>query len=85
MPEFRRGDIVRVEYSSPRLLDEWLSGERAIGPGDVGVVKYATGNTGSQWVPDVTVEFPMIGCYGIHSANLRLMQRGEEPCSNPEI
>lgn len=77
-PLFKRGDIVRVEYRSPRMLDEWLSGRWPVGPGDVGIVKYATGETGSQFVCDVTVEFPMIGCYGVHSINLTLVQRAEE-------
>jgi hypothetical protein len=72
---FHRGDIVRVNYTSPRLLDEWLNGYRPIGPGDIGIVKYATGETGSQFVADVTVEFPMIGCYGVHSCNLVLVGR----------
>lgn len=84
MTEFRKGDIVRVEYSSPRLLNEWLEGRLDVGPADIGVVVFATGETGSQWVTNVTVEFPMIGRYGVHSANLRLVQRAEEPCIERE-
>ena len=77
--QFQKGDIVQVCYSSPREIEQWLNGERPVGQGDVGVVKWSTGApTGSVYVTDVSVTFPMIGTFGMHSCDLQLLQRAEE-------
>lgn len=84
---FAKGDIVRVQYASPKLIEEWMSGLRKVGPGDVGVVKFEpdlgsfTGSVGErgeyQYPGMVTVTFPMIGTFGMHTSNLVLVQRAE--------
>ena len=83
MVKFERGDIVQVCYSSPREIEQWLNGERPVGQDDVGVVKWSTlAPTGSQYMTDVSVTFPMIGTFGMHSCDLVLLQKAEEPCSS---
>lgn len=89
---FAKGDIVQVCYSSPRMIEEWMAGQRPVGPGDVGVVKYEpTLGVGHRSWPGqqktleqegwhnyvVSVTFPMIGTYGIHARDLRLLQKAE--------
>jgi len=75
---FKKGDVVQVDYSSPRFIDEWLSGLRPIGQGDIGVVTYDVHSEAPGYHGSVSVHFPMIGTYGMHSSNLRVVQR----CSN---
>ena len=87
---FQKGDIVQVCYSSPRMIEEWMAGLRPVGQGDVGVVKYDMPALAelqrdyANWTgATVTVTFPMIGTYGIHARDLKLLQRAEaEPCPN---
>lgn len=77
---FSKGDIVRVEFASPRAIEQWMRGapRQGPGPGDVGVVKYTPAEaTFPNW-PTVTVEFPMLGTFGVHSSNLKLVQRFEK-------
>lgn len=84
--QFQRGDVVQVRYSSPKLIEEWMSGLRKVGPGDVGVVKFDPelqpylGRVGEhgEYAPVsgvVTVTFPMIGTFGMHTSNLVLLQK----------
>lgn len=92
MTSFAKGDIVRVEYSSPRFIEEWMRGERPVGPGEVGFVKYATatpviGHRRFNGPPEeaestagwhnvtVSVTFPMLGTFGVHSSHLKLVQK----------
>src|SRR5260370_40963613 len=75
---FNQGDIVRVEYGSPKLIEEWMSGLRPVGPGDVGMVKYSVHSEAVGYSGNVSVEFPMLGTFGIHSSNLRIVQKAEK-------
>lgn len=77
---FAKGDIVRVQYASPVSIERWMNGEISVGPGDVGVVKFNTNIMVFTGV--VTVMFPMVGTFGVHSSNLVLVQQAEE---NSEI
>jgi len=88
MSSFAKGDVVRVQYASPKLIEEWMSGMRKVGPGDVGVVKFdptfeqhigETDERGQHgYTGLVTVIFPMIGTFGMHTSNLILVQRAEK-------
>lgn len=82
MVAFQSGDIVRVEFASPGAIDRWMSGGGGPGPGDVGVVKFNTPGVinAELGIPTVvTVTFPMLGTFGVHSWHLRLVQRaGQE-------
>lgn len=84
MATFEKGDLVQVRYSSPKLIEEWMSGMRKVGPGDVGVVKFEPefgfycgrpDERGYAGVGMVTVTFPMIGTFGMHTSNLVLVQK----------
>jgi hypothetical protein len=78
---FKRGDVVQVDYRSTRYIEEWMAGQRAVGPGDVGVVKFASPDSLTMdgvMQQQVTVTFPMIGTFGIHSSNLRIVQKAEQ-------
>jgi hypothetical protein len=78
---FNAGDVVQVDYKSPKLIEEWMRGERPVGPGEVGVVKFApfTDPYRQEGVHNftVTVTFPMLGTFGVHSANLKIVQKAE--------
>jgi hypothetical protein len=75
---FNAGDVVQVEYSSPRQLDEWLNGMVRVGPGDIGVVKYSVHSEAPGYHGMVSVTFPMVGTFGVHSSNLKIMQKAEK-------
>jgi hypothetical protein len=77
MALFEAGDVVQVDYKSPRLIEEWMQGLRPVGPGDVGVVKYSVHSEAPGYNGNVSVCFPMLGTYGVHSSNLRVVQRAE--------
>lgn len=87
MAAFDKGDIVQVDYKSPKLIEEWMRGERPVGPGEVGVVKFGTHDNYVEgpdaWRGTVTVTFPMLGTFSVHSSNLRIVQKAENLCENP--
>ena len=83
--KFEPGDVVQVEYHTPRAIVQWMNGERVPGPGDIGVVKFASPDSilnvpdkGLQLQQQVTVTFPLVGTYGIHSSNLKIVQKHEQ-------
>jgi hypothetical protein len=85
MNKFEPGDIVQVEYRTPRAIVQWMDGERAPGPGDIGVVKFASPDSilnvpdwGLQLQQQVTVTFPTMGTYGVHSSNLKIVHKRED-------
>jgi hypothetical protein len=85
MNKFEPGDVVQVEYRNAQQLNEWMDGERVPGPGDIGAVKFASPDSilnvpdkGLQLQQQVTVTFPTMGTYGIHSSNLRIVQKHEQ-------
>jgi len=88
MNSFAKGDVVRVQYASPQFIEEWMSWMRKVGPGDVGVVKFdpemgqhiGESDERGHFASDgmITVIFPMIGTFGMHTSNLVLVQRAEK-------
>jgi hypothetical protein len=78
MNKFEPGDIVQVEYRTPRAIVQWMDGERAPGPGDIGVVKFASPDSmtmDGRLQQQVTVTFPTMGTYWIHGSNLKIVQK----------
>lgn len=79
MAKFEAGDVVRVDYKSPRAIEQWMQGVTRVGPGEVGVVKYTVPSlvNDSMNVPSiVTVTFPLLGTFGMRSQDLEVVQRG---------
>jgi hypothetical protein len=79
MVSFRKGDVVQVKYKSAFSIERWMLGDTKVGPDDVGVVRFDIGPT-ERCI--VSVQFPMIGVYGIHSQDLILLARVDDESEN---
>ena len=79
--KFEPGDVVQIEYRNPRQLEDWMRGIRVPGPDDIGVVKFASPDSmtmDGKLQQQVTVTFPTMGTYGIHSSNLKIVHKRED-------
>lgn len=71
--QFKKGDIVQVEYSSPGAIERWMLGWELPGPGDLGVVRYTVIEELRQTF--VSVDFPLLGTRSVHAVDLRVVGR----------
>ena len=75
---FEAGDVVRVVYASALGIENWMRGIEKVGPDEVGVVKYTVPSVlnDSMNLPTyVTVTFPMLGTFAVHSSDLVVVRR----------